>query len=486
MGSPQDAAFRHRLNSIRAVIQSFEADLRTASPFGRPDIELLISFFKDAEKTAKSELELHELVHGGIEARERAFAHPERFITNAPAPPIDIFDRTPRRPRRSREERIASKRVELEADLEKAKARLSELQKLVSDWYLCAFPEWNAVTANARARWSASQQLAIEQYSALKFNSEHLPDLQDRGKFPGPQKTEAVRPAHITSSIQAWKLIERDYTLRLQIVAPEWATEHRRAWNAVFAEGRKRGNSAYYGPALVEMEIADADKRAEWCFQTCCEIWELQGRTKCSFFLQAIFEWCLQPMFSTREGCMRHELELHGQRTRTAVSLDLSAIGGHMIRQMAKLRAKWNTKLEIATRDNEYRGNKSPKPEPAGRIESTTKPKSSPKPAGRKPTRDPHFDRLARELWKRNQGPSGRVSTPALKRIATALDESPFCDPSDWLEGKAAEDLKKHNQKYGHSQKKIVSWTDVVLRNQPNFKEAMRRMLSRCAGKSGN
>ena|SRR5215469_1494454 len=64
-----------------------------------------------------------------------------------------------------------------------------------------------------------------------------------------------------TNSIQVWKIIEQDFTLRLSLVANEWATEHLKAWNAVFAEARRRGNAAYCGPALVEMEIADADKR---------------------------------------------------------------------------------------------------------------------------------------------------------------------------------------------------------------------------------
>src|SRR5258705_10308062 len=98
-----------------------------------------------------------------------------------------------------------------------------------------------------------------------------------------------ARPVPPTST-QVWKLIERDYTLRLSLVASGWATEHLRAWNAVFAEGRKRGNAAYYAPALVEMEIADANKRAEWSFKTCCEIWGIQGRTKCRPFFRAVFD----------------------------------------------------------------------------------------------------------------------------------------------------------------------------------------------------
>jgi hypothetical protein len=152
------------------------------------------------------------------------------------------------------------------------------------------------------------------------------------------------------TSTQAWKLIKQDYTLRLSLVAHEWAEVHLKAWNAVFAEGRKRGNSGYYGPALVEMEIADADKRAEWALKTCCEIWDIQGRAKSKPFFRAIFDWCLQPMFATRQGCFQSRLQQHSIRTR--MQFEPSTIA-HMNRRMSQLRATWNTKLEIATRDAE-------------------------------------------------------------------------------------------------------------------------------------
>ena len=100
------------------------------------------------------------------------------------------------------------------------------------------------------------------------------------------------------------------------------------------------------------MEIADADKRAEWSFQTCCEIWEIQGRRKCQPFFRAIFDLCLQPLFSLREGCFRHDLERH-QKMSGRFPQGLAAIGGHMHREMDKLRAKWNAKVQIATRDFE-------------------------------------------------------------------------------------------------------------------------------------
>lgn len=160
-------------------------------------------------------------------------------------------------------------------------------------------------------------------------------------------------PHNTTIPQPVGKMIEQDYTLRLSLVASEWATEHLKAWNAVFAEGRKRGNAAYFGPALVEMEIADAEKRAKWSYRTCCEIWEIQGRSKCRSLYRAIFDSYLQPMFSMREDCFKHELELRQRRTGTRISQDLSVVGGHMKRQMNKLRARWNTILEIAARDAE-------------------------------------------------------------------------------------------------------------------------------------
>jgi len=160
-------------------------------------------------------------------------------------------------------------------------------------------------------------------------------------------------PHVVTSSQQVWKLIEKDYTLRLSLVANGWATEHLKAWNAVFAEGRRRGNSAYYGIALVDMEIADMDKRAQWACDIFGEIWEIQGRKKCRPLFRAVFEQGINPMLSTRESCFRHELELHLKRTGKGGAHNLSAIVGSMTQRTAHLRAIWNTKLEISARDAE-------------------------------------------------------------------------------------------------------------------------------------
>jgi len=122
----------------------------------------------------------------------------------------------------------------------------------------------------------------------------------------------------------------------------------------------------------------------------------------------------------------------------------------------------------------------------AGRLASAPEAKAIRKSAGRKPKRNPEFVRFAGGLWRASQDSSRRVTRQALKLIAARLDASPFSNPSDWLEGKAAIHLKVHNKKFGNSSKKVLSWTDLVAKNAPDFRSAMRKLLSRCAETSGN
>jgi hypothetical protein len=101
------------------------------------------------------------------------------------------------------------------------------------------------------------------------------------------------------------------------------------------------------------MEIADADKRAEWCYQACCEVWEIQGHIKSRPLFRAILDFCLQPIFAARESSFQGSFELHQRRTRGSIPQGSAAIVGHLKREMGRLRAKWSTKLEIAARDAE-------------------------------------------------------------------------------------------------------------------------------------
>ncbi|WP_109485459.1 hypothetical protein [Occallatibacter savannae] len=121
------------------------------------------------------------------------------------------------------------------------------------------------------------------------------------------------------------------------------------------------------------------------------------------------------------------------------------------------------------------------RPKPKGSHSSFSR-----KPAGRKPTRNPGFVIFVAGLWKRHQDSSRRVSDSSLKQIATALDRSLFSDPAEWLEGTAARNLREHNRNFGNSRRLIKNWVELVASNEPNFKPAMRKLLSRCANAPGN
>jgi hypothetical protein len=231
MGTPEHANLEHRLNSIRAVIQSFESDFPAASPFAKPDIELLIQFFRDAEQNARNEIELHELVHSEIDKGKQACAHPERHVTNAPPPPSVIGAGTGPRLSRSREEIIAEKKEKLELELRKVEARAFELKKTIDDWYLRKLPEWDKATADAIARWTSRQQLVIEQYGALKSRCEGaLSSLslqptetqKDRVTVAKPEDT-SDRPFLWSEihSIAKERIAQLDATLRIEIGNPK-------------------------------------------------------------------------------------------------------------------------------------------------------------------------------------------------------------------------------------------------------------------------
>lgn len=137
--------------------------------------------------------------------------------------------------------------------------------------------------------------------------------------------------------------METDFTLRLSVIAPKWNEQLHREINSI--------RTANPDSSRVLLEIEHTKLRAEWYYQTCCEIWEIQGRPKCRPFFRAIFEWCLNPLFATRKSCLEGDFNRRALISRNAVGY--SAHLGAFSRAMGKLKAEWNTRLEIATRDAE-------------------------------------------------------------------------------------------------------------------------------------
>ena len=282
--------------------------------------------------------------------------------------------------------------------------------------------------------------------------------------------------------------MEKDYRLRKALKYREFKKQHDDAINEIAYRASQSGNSASYGPARTEFELRYIDERAKWSFQTCCEIWEIQGRWQSRAFFRAVFEKVLSPLFSAYPRSVATDMTMKDGRTGKLGRS--TAVLEHFDRDVRGLTREWDKRLEIEARNNEYQERLAGAREAQETHRITVqKPKSSheDKPQLKKPgptrKRDSEFETLAGSLWREAQSPTGKVNEGGLARIAKALDASQFNKPSDYLEGKAAQDLKDHNQKFANSNaKKIMSWTALVEKGDKDQVAAMRKLLSRCAG----
>jgi len=162
-----------------------------------------------------------------------------------------------------------------------------------------------------------------------------------------------VSPPPPTTSDQAWNLIQKDFTLRLSLAVEDMHAQLKKDISELEVETHKRGNAAYYVPARIELEIKRLDSCAEWYYGICREIWRIQGRQESRVFYRAVFEHCLTPMFAVSSSTTANELQMRdvriGRRGASVAGL------AEMSRQVQRLAARWNTKLEIAARDHEHR-----------------------------------------------------------------------------------------------------------------------------------
>jgi hypothetical protein len=149
---------------------------------------------------------------------------------------------------------------------------------------------------------------------------------------------------------------------------------------------------------------------------------------------------------------------------------------------MDKLRSKWDRKIEIASQNNENQQ----------RILQQRKLDSqlaSPKSAqGRKPRRPHEFTSLAANLWTQRRSPKGRHSSVDLLWMGEQLDSKKFTPVSKYLEETARKNLKVNNSKNSNSKHggAIRLWADLVRRGDKHDLQAMRKLMSRCAGKIRN
>jgi hypothetical protein len=160
-------------------------------------------------------------------------------------------------------------------------------------------------------------------------------------------------PRAIGTSSQVWKIIQRDVELRMSRMAPGWNRRLQDEIRRVSHEASKSRNAGYYLPARVDLEINLTNERAEDLYAACCEVADVHAIKRDRRFYRAVFECSLGLLFGVRRGCLTEELTNRDRIMRTPGGC--SAALGHFAREMDKLTADWNTRLEIETRDRETR-----------------------------------------------------------------------------------------------------------------------------------
>ena len=99
---------------------------------------------------------------------------------------------------------------------------------------------------------------------------------------------------------QVWKLIQKDFTLRLSLMTRELSEERQRKLAEIEFEASKRGNLGYYLHSCIDYELNLTNEIAREYYDMCTEIWEIQGRRKCRSFYRSVFDYCLTALLVHR------------------------------------------------------------------------------------------------------------------------------------------------------------------------------------------
>lgn len=275
----------------------------------------------------------------------------------------------------------------------------------------------------------------------------------------------------IATPQQAWDILGEDVTLRHSLMVREW-NEQQQNVSKIDFESNERGDSWYF-PDRIDAEIKITDERAQELYDACCEVWEIHGLSKNRAFYRAVFEYSLQPLFDTRQIGLRCDIARYyifkGVQENEAAPVFLAT-------GMDDLRSKWNTKLEIATRESEARARAARAREAQVLTASLVSPKSK---AGRPAKLSPEFIESAASLWRDKQNSSHRVSNGDLLLIARELDGLKFVPPAKFLGPKTAGELRSRNSRSSRSTAgAILSWESLVHSKDKELVRAMRRLMS--------
>lgn len=145
------------------------------------------------------------------------------------------------------------------------------------------------------------------------------------------------------TSDRAWTFIRRQFLpMRTSIhseMLEKWAAEVD-TLRAKESRLRKGG----YLLAVAELEIDHTEELTESLIAVCCNLWTEQGRAKSQGFFQAVWEYCLLPLFKDRRRVVICQLERRTASGFTGAEVDEAV--GRFQERLAALRAKVRLRIE--------------------------------------------------------------------------------------------------------------------------------------------
>jgi hypothetical protein len=289
-------------------------------------------------------------------------------------------------------------------------------------------------------------------------------------------------------------------------------------------KGSGEGDILPDSPEATQQELRRVEDWAEKQFEAALAVWDKQRLKPCSVLYQSLQKYLLIPFVRGRRRRVRAQIKKEqlrsnepGKTTRELEKLD---------RALTKLKSKWEGKLKFLVKealyaDEEARREKAHNRQSAdfagikeylSRIRVDFPPVTPftlpsyyapsaamgeipqigyPQSEGRRTVRPgpaeklkPEFVTFAAALWNGSKSVSGRVSPENLLRIAGELDAAQYGPPAKYLEEQSAKELRTSNSKNAHSKVgPLLMWVPLVKHGDKNQVRAMRKLLSRCAGK---
>jgi hypothetical protein len=289
-----------------------------------------------------------------------------------------------------------------------------------------------------------------------------------------------ARPGDGSSqSIDAtWNQIDHELVgHKLSLISSELQPRTFRDENRVRSELGQTGKGGRLTSQLVKVHVQLTDEWIGRTYEAYCETWHTQGKQKSAAFIRAVFQGALVPLVAVRQSAtLSHFARTQGHSSAIA--------GGHLVRSLTRLRGAWWDKLEVEAGERKYPAKRPFSQPKIGVTHGAARTRF-----GRPARLDPNFVDIAARLWldAKEKSENGTVVDDRLAQIASELDASGYLPPSEYLEKSCAEQIKAFNSRNSNSKSGVIkTWKCLVSIGDKDHVRGMRRLLSRCAAKSGH